>query len=62
MDDEKWEKLSDEEKKECKLYLLRYLSATSPESPARNEWRKKGASVIEDFEYVPTEENTYKNP
>lgn len=62
MDDEKWENLSDEEKKECDMYLLKYLGATSPYSPARNEWRKKGASVIEEIEYVPPEENTYEDP
>lgn len=59
MDDERWEKLSDEEKKECDRYIFEKFMRTSHHSPVRDEWKKE---ELEEFVYVPPEENTYEDP
>ena len=56
MDDEKWEKLTDAEKKECDMYSFERFMRTSLFSPVRDE-RKKG--VLEEFNLMSNEENTY---
>ena len=56
MDDDKWEKLSDKEKKECERYILAKCIRTSPYSPAREEWKKEESYEFKD---IPSEENSY---
>ena len=56
MDDEKWEKLTDAEKKECDMYSFERFMRTSLFSPVRDEWKK---GVLEEFNLMSNEENTY---